>query len=145
MSNSKIVATVANLADSHVLVMSATAELFHLFEEAVAGTSAEILLEPKVAELDAKIAADPFMNESLKNHWAAFTKDIQSYYATFGADVVRKAVLGSYEQDKVRTFAKSMAASAFTKVRNFAQQFLLNAIEGGAPNPKPAERWQSTH
>jgi lipoprotein NlpI len=121
---------VVNLADSHVLLLSSASDLFNWFQGAVAGNTAAGDFEAAVSPLDATIAADPFMHQTLVNEWSAFVRSLRDAYGNFGRDVVH-----SYRADvpdQVRNLALSIAKSNFERVRNSARQLLVNQIEATA-------------
>ena len=129
-STSQQTAKVVNLADSHVLLLSNVSDLFNWFQGAVAGNAAEGDFEAAVAPLDATIAADQFMNQTLVNEWAAYVRSLRNAYGTFGRDVLHR--YAAEHPEHARNLALSTAKSNFERIRNAARNFLVNQIEATA-------------
>lgn len=121
---------VANIVDSHELLLSAVSDLFNWFESAVKGNKAEDDFDAALSPLNATIAADSFMNERLVNEWAAYARSLRSAYGNFGRDVVHR--YGVDEPAQVRNLALNIAKSSFQRIRTAAREHLVKQIEATA-------------
>lgn len=120
--------TVVKASVSHAVFLGALTNLFHWFQEAVAGYEAKADMDKKLAELAEVIKADPDMPERLQAEWSAYARTLQSAYQSFGRDVVHK--LGFDEPAQVRNLALSIARGAFEQTRLRSRNLLIDRIEG---------------
>ena len=129
---------VANLADSHILILGSATELFTWFQGAVAGYKAEGDFDEALASLDAAIAADTFTTKRLVDEWSLFTRSLRDAYGNFGRDVVHR--FGVDEPAQVRNLALNIAKSSFERIRSVSREVLVSRIEAAAAAGKtPAD------
>ena len=117
---------------SHAVFLNSITDLFHWFQEAVAGYEAVADMDTKLSEFET-IFAEDFMPERLRNEWGGYTRALQSAYANFGRDVVHK--MGFDEPAQVRNLALNIAGSAFQQARTRAREFMVGQIEGAFAGP----------
>lgn len=118
---------ILDAALAHTLLLGAATEMFHWFQTAVAGETAEHDIEEKLEELSASLAEGESLPQRLANEWSSFASSLKDAYQNFGRDVVTRHGLDN--PDQVRNLALSIAASAFARVRDNSRQHLISRVE----------------
>jgi hypothetical protein len=114
------------VATAHGAFLQNITGMFHWFQEAVKGYSAEMSFDDEFNARNASIDVAG-MPERLKNEWAAYARTLRSAYADFGGEVVKR--MGVDEPAQVRNLALSIAGGAFQQARKRSQEFLVGQVE----------------
>jgi len=123
------------IATAHGAFLQNVTGMFHWFQEAVKGYSAEMSFDDEFNSRNALILDDAGMPERLKNEWSAFAKTLRNAYTEFGGEVVKR--MGVDEPAQVRNLALSIAGGAFRQARSRAQEFLVSQFEAQFDSSSP--------